>query len=569
MTSSNQVGGGTVRTYQPRRREGRPVIRTTFQFMGTLSQRGNEDLHGVWIDAIKSTCGWLRDRSPDRLPQEAWDGLDFECGVPGHRIDCASLVEEGNWAVRLMHPDAPHRDHEAVPGRTWTTEICLHRSGTAIDLGLRSYCTSQPYCDAEIVLTRPQIVRFMASSFALSVDRRPLQEQPWYLNSESDLEAFYQFLIDPLRTLPVYLLTEVDQRRVQEPVNIYMLDEREVARRALGLAHIAVLPQRMSFAWTDRVGRTWSAFGGAVRTYGAGLNFDTQSPAEHPLAMVEKIEFWKHGEMNGWRAFATFLMEKAHQAAAHRQVDWGDCRFFTDVRRRKAELARDRASGDADWRSLYEEEIAALQEKVEESVKEAEEYNDDAIKAANDLRRVKEENDNLRWQIDSLRSRLAEKTGVDPDEDIDIPTDYEEMPEWIDRNLVGRLLLHPRALRGLRQAIYDDVELVYRAILLLANEYRNMKLGQDGAKATFDSRLGELGLRIGPSISQERAGEEGDTYFVMWPQDTERKQFLEMHLRKGSTKDDHYCLGIYFFWDDDTRQVVIGWLPSHLDTRAT
>jgi len=68
---------------------------------------------------------------------------------------------------------------------------------------------------------------------------------------------------------------------------------------------------------------------------------------------------------------------------------------------------------------------------------------------------------------------------------------------------------------------------------------------------------------------QLRAGEQGKTYFVRFPTHTDTPRFLEFHLRKGATKDVRYCLAIYFFWDEDTQQVIVGWLPSHLETRAT
>jgi len=48
-----------------------------------------------------------------------------------------------------------------------------------------------------------------------------------------------------------------------------------------------------------------------------------------------------------------------------------------------------------------------------------------------------------------------------------------------------------------------------------------------------------------------------------------KTKLLNLHLRKGTTKDDRYCLAIYFFWDDEKRRVVVGWLPSHLDNRLT
>jgi hypothetical protein len=143
------------------------------------------------------------------------------------------------------------------------------------------------------------------------------------------------------------------------------------------------------------------------------------------------------------------------------------------------------------------------------------------------------------------------------------------MPDWAEEHFTGRLILHPRALKGIKNATYEDVGMVYKCLQLLAEAYRNMRLGNDAAKKAWEDGINSLALRFGGSMTRERAGEHGDTYFVQYPLGTNRRQFLEFHLRKGSTKDNRYCLGIYFFWDEETERVVVGWLPSHLDTRAT
>lgn len=96
-----------------------------------------------------------------------------------------------------------------------------------------------------------------------------------------------------------------------------------------------------------------------------------------------------------------------------------------------------------------------------------------------------------------------------------------------------------------------------------------MRMSVEGAKNAYDAGTKRLGLRHDGSITQERAGHEGDEYYVRYPIGTQTRHFLELHLRKGSSKDERYCLAIYFFWDDDTQQVVVGWLPSHLDNRRT
>ena len=96
-----------------------------------------------------------------------------------------------------------------------------------------------------------------------------------------------------------------------------------------------------------------------------------------------------------------------------------------------------------------------------------------------------------------------------------------------------------------------------------------MRLGIKGTKESFDKRRGDLGLELGGSISETRAGQEGQTYYLRWPLHGEENVFLEFALKLGSNKDQRHTLRVYFFWDEDSRQVVVGWLPGHLDNRMT
>ena len=63
--------------------------------------------------------------------------------------------------------------------------------------------------------------------------------------------------------------------------------------------------------------------------------------------------------------------------------------------------------------------------------------------------------------------------------------------------------------------------------------------------------------------------QEGDAYYVNYPIGTTQRVFLQFHLERGNRHEDRYCMRIYFFWDDDTNQVVVGWLPSHLSNRIS
>jgi len=568
QTDSNFV---TTRQFRPRRLyHERPTVRTTFQLAGQLHPTDEHPTEqDLWENAIRSILGWLRPRCPTRMPPEAWEGSSFDCGVAGNRIECVAIPNVGAWALRLTHPDMPHGDTPAVPGRHWTTDLALRRRESGIAFGVRLFCTSQAYSDAEIALTRPKVVRFFAESFGLA-HSRPLDGRVWYLNTEDDLDAFRGWLIDPKRFLPVYLLTEADPRRLLVKVSRYMLDEALLAKRTQGLAHVAVLPRTTSFNWTDRVGKTWSAFGGAVRTYRPGLDFEEDMPTEHPLALPERIVFWRHNDLSAESAFTSFLIDQAYRDTATRRVDWGNLMFFADAVTRHAEIARQEASEDADWKSLYEDEISALQQKAKQAEVERDEYIDLADNAERTRDYYLAENDRLRWQIDTLQARLQEKSGEAVDAGVECPADYGELARWVEDNLTSRLILHGRALRGIKGARFDDLQLVCDSLLLLANEYRQMRLGHSGAKDRLDKQMANLGLRCSASITPSRAGELGDTYFVKYPPHKSTKQFLELHLRnKANTRDPKRCLAIYFFWDSATRQVVVGWLPSHLEIRAS
>jgi hypothetical protein len=153
------------------------------------------------------------------------------------------------------------------------------------------------------------------------------------------------------------------------------------------------------------------------------------------------------------------------------------------------------------------------------------------------------------------------------------PSDLTALEQWVAKKHNGKLILHPRATDAAKKSIYHDTPLIYSAIDLLAEEYRNMRMAPvelaSEAHGRCTRRLEELGLELTQSISSSRAGEQGDDYFVIYPLGSETKRMLEFHLKKGSDRDERYSLRIYFFWDGESKSVVVGWLPSHLDTRGT
>lgn len=511
---------------------------------------------------------WVKDKISSWLPKEAWDGKSFRIEVPGSSVEAVNISEDGIWSFRFEHPDLPFDGRPAVAGRTWTTDVALKRECDQILVGVRSFCASQPFATEDVALTRPRVVLDFAKRYGLW-DQRQLSRTPWQLSTENDLELLEAFLTNVDRRLPVVMLTQPDQQRLGIQTSPYVLDPHELSKKLLGIAHVVTLPWDLGYKWTELVGKQWSAYMGAVRTYMPRLDFENDSSTEHPSTFAGKIIFWKNegDERIGEGPFTDFLTERLFRNAAFKRLEWGDLLFLQEAKTRLSELARQKVSDGGEWQQLFEDEIKNLRDKIAELEKEAEEYSDQAIQSDNERRYYKEENSKLRAYNDALRIALNEKSPGAAS--VPIPTSYDEMVEWVDEYLTGRIVLHSRAIRGIKDAKFEDVKLVYKCLLLLANEYRDRCLGQEGAKEKFEENLRSLNVDYDRSISKTRANEQGDQYYVRFPASSASKRFLEWHLRKGSTKDNRYCLGIYFFWDQETQQVVVGWLPSHLDNRMT
>ncbi len=135
--------------------------------------------------------------------------------------------------------------------------------------------------------------------------------------------------------------------------------KERLALQTQGFAHVVLMPWELGYKWTEMVGKPWSAYLGAVRTYQPGLDFELDSPDMHPRAFADRILFFRYNGLEAEEAFTSFLIDQAAAQAASKRVHWTDRCFVTDARTKQAELARLHAQEDEDWRGLYEAEIAS------------------------------------------------------------------------------------------------------------------------------------------------------------------------------------------------------------------
>lgn len=205
---------------------------------------------------------------------------------------------------------------------------------------------------------------------------------------------------------------------------------------------------------------------------------------------------------------------------------------------------------------------------LEDLVQELEQAN---LKLINEKNQLQERYETELAERKRLEELLWQKKPELAAKVIDYPSSYEHMASWVEERFSGKLELHPRAIRELKSAQYQDVELVYKAIELLAIEYREMRMAsQETSKdkrRAFSDKMAKLHLGF---TAKDRGCHQWVDYKVQYPVGKKgRTHYLSSHLKRGNQHDPKTCLRIYFFWHAKAKIVVVGSLPEHLRNTLT
>ncbi len=522
-----------------------------------LSLRGPDKI-GAFETVRGVILKFAERRAGGALPREALEGKSFSTDDVGvRRIEGVAIDNPRYWTLRFDDDD------RTVAGRSWVIETALaeqHGDGPVL-FGLRLQCIARgdnPLYDRSI----PAFARDVIAACDARLDGRKVTLTPWVIDTEDEVEQLVELLRLENRTADVVVLSlpEHSNDRSDE-----LISSDSLARDLAGAAHVVVISGPAAFQLSDRVGREFSVFHQAVRTYRPGFDPDTEAPFAHPLGLAERILNWEGGP-DGYRRFIS-------SEVLRRTVEGSDALkrlpSFAEAKRIAAELRRRSAkqsgSSNDELLALAEDEIAQLKNDLASQGQESSELlgvaeaEREAAEAV--VQRLQGTLYHLQQRLQSLETDRGEAT------DTPIPNDLAELEQWAATHLAGTVELHNRALRGAKESEYEDVSVIYQALLLLRDYYAPMRRqGGPELKQAFDQRCQELGIEEQQSFSGNRAGEQGDTYFIRMGH---RRAELDRHLKKGNSREPRYCFRLYFFWDDTTSQVVVGWLPSHLSTRAS
>ena len=497
-----------------------------------------------------------------KLPPEAAERRSFEIQDGDRLCECIAVPERMLWAIRFKFA--------SKDGTAWYYDLALVREDDRLIFGMK--IDTAFGADVKALQANLPLVESLLGC-GLLAQGRPVTANLWQVNTPEDVAELLALLEDPRRSLPVIAVSAVNWKawRFTPHAPGYLVNASYLADRVKGYAIVAQITFRGAYALTDAVGKTWSIFDGACRTYFPKVDFDNGSPAHHPFNLKDKIWFWEYEGERGERGFTSYLINTAHRVASTSRTDWSGLYFVPDARILAAELEMAHAAhlANAPERELaMRNHIAALQRKLQTAEDENADWLGELEKATEQAEYLQQENAALRLQLDALRAHLIRQSGESPDKEIPIPNNYKVMGEWVKEHLAGRLVLLPRAERAASKAEYTEVGMVYRALLILANEYRDSRMGTGTDKA-FRDALAQYGMDFSGSIDKCRAGQEGEAYYVNYPIGTAQRAFLQFHIVRGTAHENRYCMRIYFFWDEDTNQVVVGWLPSHLSNRIS
>ena len=511
-------------------------------------------------ETVRDILRWMDNRAGQKLPEEAWSMKSFEMtDVGAQRTAAVGLTDPLYWAARLDDAD------KVVARRTWITEIGIGLdSNQDVMFGARLICAARGD-NPPFAPTVPGFVRGILAAGPCELDGQIADGKPHFVQTAADAEWLVNLLERKDRIGDVLVLAqqEDDGKPPQTIANANSL-----AQRLHGIAHVVVLSSAGSYALTDRVGKDLSVFRQAVRTYRLGFRAWVDEPGRHPLAMPARILAWKDVGVAGFEAELCARMINNSVFVAGREERLPS---FTSVRQIAAKIERENArlggATDAELVKMYEEEnlriSADMQEQKELSeqlLQEAEREREIATERAND---AIAQAMHARERIRRLVERLAETAGKSPE--TPIPESLAGLEEWCREHLAGSVVMNSRAFQGAKKSVFQDPSLIYKALVVLRDHYVPMRTyGGAERQAAYAKALGEL--HIEESATGDGVRFEGDEYTVQYQG---RRRNLDRHLKAGNSRDPRFCLRLYFFWDDESQVVVVGWLPSHLENRMS
>lgn len=508
---------------------------------------------GTFKELQRRVLRWVSEsgRNVRDMPEKAWQGESFEIdNEQSERVQAVALQEPRYWALRLS-------ERLRDGNRVWITDIAIAEKGpNEVVLGCRLLCSERGVSE-RVTRSIPRFVRGIVFTQNAWLDGRIQGDEPWLVDSAEDVDNLIDLLAAENRKHPVVVFSLPEGASDKTEASI---DVTHFIRRTAGGVHSVVITPEASRYLTDRLGHGYTVYNGAIRTYYPGFDPEGDLPTDHPFTLAERIPQWADEHEI---PFEDFLVDQTLRPGRRREELERDHPPFQQIKRiaadRALQSARHSGQDSHELLRLAEEEIEQQRQEVEEMtglLVVAEEERENALARA---RQIQGSYHALQARLEVLEQKCREvEVREDP-----IPESFESLESWARKNLSGRVEIHERALKAARASDFDNVELAYKALLLLRDYYVPMKIeGGKELRAKFVQRCEELRLEDAPCFTQEGVAQnfQGE-YFV---QHRGERRELDRHLKGSNSRERQRGFRLYYFWEPQTQRVIVGHFPGHL-----
>lgn len=504
-------------------------------------------LDSAGLTARRSVLKWVERKAAQQLPSVAWDGLDFELLNGGRHAFATNLKTEALelWSIRSDDPD------KEVAGRIWTTEVTIGgEAGQNPFFTVRQLMTTQEE-EYRIEAAAPSFVSEVLQNNNLVVNGRLALNEPEIVTSPEQMDDLSDWLVNPTRRLPAYVLTLPEGSKGMETS---LIDARALAKSTAGIATVFVVPQELTWTLTERFEQSRAVFGGAVRAYLAGFT-EESDPFAHRLVVADRLrETGAKGQCVRWMRNLAALESRKHSRLGQEVLPYTQIKSAAVSLRLKSVEAK--GGNDADQISALRDKIKALESDIKRVEQENVYYVEEHGKIEERAVEAEAENRSLTYQLRFVQEQLATRTDNRRPKPT-LPREWGTFSKWCEDSFSGYLVLTSTAKRALKKAEFENVEQAARSLEWLV---RNAIPSFDGTSKLI---LRDCGVESG--VINAPCG--SDSFDFDW---NGRRLSADWHVKTGgNTRDPKRCLRIYYAWDDDTKQIIVADLPAHRTTAAS
>ena len=579
------------------------------------------------MEDMPSCLGGPLPEEPDKITDDMLQSFSFS---EGPQIDAVYIPQSGVWSIRITEPDmganiGTDRERAPVSGRSFITEIALRKQTDYVEIGMRTICSEPIDTTAGCEVFRLALVKALVArtDMRLMHGGCVINAEPLSVANRAGADRALSILTDPDRSMPIVFIAETAFEEEKSVLSVpdsmafpsagmSLLSRRGVYTDKMDLTISAegidlskqisskserkdkkkspavrkpAAPSGKRLPSADAAKAAWRLVGFAiVMTVSEDMfpylkNKLHISPKHGEVLIVphqqvtESIPYETYGDDP--KILPDMLYRSITESHKRCSYTFGDVLFHSDARLEDLHNKRHKTESLEDQCDIYRQELETLRSKVKEQDQQQADREQSAEKDRELNKRISTLEDELKEKTEDYEAleryvsgrdeayrRSAElvqfyKRYIELAEQF--PTVKEDICDWAEKNFGDTLIISSRARNELKKysapldisclcdgIVFLDAHVRYRRTELEAEEYelyserRHWETGGCG-KETLKRCRDDYTVTVG-----------GKTYT------------LDQHIKHGIRAED--LIRIYFYWDEESRKIIIGSMPGHLPT---